>query len=284
MNRHREVIYSFRNDIIQTDDVRDRLMDIMEEVVVEKVRTFTDDGNDFDAWNVRGLSDWTNLTFPLGLPEEEIVKAAKTGTEAPQPKSLFDGLSAHQFAVATFVCDAVRRAYELKISVENPDALKTVERYTMLSAIDRQWQEHLYNMDSLRVSISLRAYGQKDPLVEYKAESYKLFEDLMVNVKSEICRNIFLSASSLMAFQNFLRKLPQKTTHAEVNAFASGANAAAASAAPDRDPNASAVVDEVTEEFSKAAAAKPIRTGPKVGRNDPCPCRSGKKFKQCCGR
>jgi preprotein translocase subunit SecA len=284
MNRHREVIYSFRNDIIQTDDVRDRLMDIMEEVVVEKVRTFTDDGNDFDAWNVRGLSDWINLTFPLGLPEEEIVKAAKTGTEAPQPKSLFDGLSAHQFAVASFVCDAVRRAYELKISVENPDALKTVERYTMLSAIDRQWQEHLYNMDSLRVSISLRAYGQKDPLMEYKAESYKLFEDLMVNVKSEICRNIFLSASSLMAFQNFLRKLPQKTTHAEVNAFASGAHAAAAAAAPDRDPNASAVVDEVTEEFSKAAAAKPIRTGPKVGRNDPCPCGSGKKFKQCCGR
>jgi preprotein translocase subunit SecA len=113
----------------------------------------------------------------------------------------------------------VRRSYDLKISVENPEALKTVERYTMLSAIDRQWQEHLYNMDSLRVSISLRAYGQKDPLIEYKAEAYQLFEDLMVNVKSEICRNIFLSASSLMAFQNFLRKLPQKTLHAEVTAF-----------------------------------------------------------------
>ncbi|MGE3312836.1 MAG: preprotein translocase subunit SecA [Limisphaerales bacterium] len=284
MNRHREVIYSFRNDIIQTDDVRDRLMDIMEEVVVEKVRGFSDDGNDFDAWNLRGLCDWANLTFPLGLPEEEIVKAAQTGTETPQPQSLFDGLSAHQFAVATFICDAVRRAYDLKISVENPDALKTVERYTMLGAIDRQWQEHLYNMDSLRVSISLRAYGQKDPLIEYKAESYKLFEDLMVNVKSEICRNIFLSASSLMAFQNFLRKLPQRTTHAEVNAFSTGANSAAASAAPDHDPKAAAVVDEVTEEFSRAAAAKPVRTGPKVGRNDPCPCGSGKKFKQCCGK
>jgi len=279
MNRHREVIYGFRNDIIQTDDVRDRLMDIMEEVVVEKVRQFSDDGGDLDAWNVRGLSDWANVTFPLGVPEEEIVKAAKTGTEAPQPQSLYDGLSPQQFAVATFICDAVRRAYELKISVENPDALKTVERYTMLSAIDRQWQEHLYNMDSLRVSISLRAYGQKDPLIEYKAESYKLFEDLMVNVKSEICRNIFLSSSSLMAFQNFLRKLPQRTTHAEVNAFATGSAPAAASP----DPKATAVVDEVTEEFARAAAT-PVRTGPKVGRNDPCPCGSGKKFKQCHGR
>ncbi len=277
MNRHREVIYSFRNDIIHTDDVRDRLMDIMEEVVVEKIRQFSDEGNDYDAWNIRGLSDWANLTFPLGLPEEEIIKAAQTGTETPQPKSLFDGLSSHQFAVASFVCEAVRRAYELKISVENPEALKTVERYTMLSAIDRQWQEHLYNMDSLRVSISLRAYGQKDPLMEYKAESYKLFEDLMVNVKSEICRNIFLSASSLMAFQNFLRKLPQRTTHAEVNAFSAGTDQALSAAS-------SAVVDEVTEEFSRAAAAKPLRTGPKVGRNDPCPCGSGKKFKQCCGK
>ncbi len=109
----------------------------------------------------------------------------------------------------------------------------------------------------------------------------------MVNVKSEICRNIFLSASSLMAYQNFLRKLPQRTTHAEVNAFSAGANAAAAGAPPDHDPKASAVVDEVTEEFSRAAAAaaaKPTRTGPKVGRNDPCPCGSGKKYKQCCGR
>ncbi len=278
MNRHREVIYSFRNDIIHSDDVRDRLMDIMEEVVVEKVRQFSDDGSDLDAWNVRGLCDWINVTFPLGLPEEEILKAAQTGTEAPQPQSLFDGLSPQQFAVATFICDAVRRAYDLKISVENPDALKTVERYTMLGAIDRQWQEHLYNMDSLRVSISLRAYGQKDPLIEYKAESYKLFEDLMVNVKSEICRNIFLSASSLLAFQNFLRKLPQRTTHAEINAFSGNA---AASATPAPTPEATAMVDEVTEEFSKA---KPTRSGPKVGRNDPCPCGSGKKYKQCCGR
>ncbi|MBL9129328.1 MAG: preprotein translocase subunit SecA, partial [Verrucomicrobiales bacterium] len=265
MNRHREVIYNFRNDIIHADDVRDRLMDIMEEVVVEKVRQFSDDGNDFEAWNVRGLSDWANVTFPLGLPEEEILAAARSGTETPQPQSLYDGLSAHQFAVATFICDAVRRAYDLKISVENPDALKTVERYTMLGAIDRQWQEHLYNMDSLRVSISLRAYGQKDPLIEYKAESYKLFEDLMVNVKSEICRNIFLSASSLMAFQNFLRKLPQRTTHAEVNAFAAGSTQAApAAAAP--SAAATAVVDEVPEDFSRTT---PSRTGPKVGRNDP---------------
>jgi preprotein translocase subunit SecA len=290
MNRHREVIYGFRNDILHSDDVRDRLMDIMEEVVVEKVRQFTDPGQEFESWNVRGLTDWANLTFPIGVPEDEILKAAQSGTEPPQPGSLFDGLSPHQFAVATHVTDAVRNAYDLKISVENPDALKTVERYTMLGAIDRQWQEHLYNMDSLRVSISLRAYGQRDPLIEYKAEAYKLFEDLMVNVKSEICRNIFLSASSLMAFQNFLRKLPQRTQHSEINAF-SGAGAPprpAPEISPEERQRAAAMVEEMTGDqppTPKAAPkSAPSRTGPKVGRNDPCPCGSGKKYKNCCGR
>jgi preprotein translocase subunit SecA len=160
----------------------------------------------------------------------------------------------------------------------------------MLGAIDRQWQEHLYNMDSLRVSISLRAYGQRDPLIEYKAEAYKLFEDLMVNVKSEICRNIFLSASSLMAFQNFLRKLPQRTQHSEINAF-SGAGAPprpAPEISPEERQRAAAMVEEMTGDqppTPKAAPkSAPSRTGPKVGRNDPCPCGSGKKYKNCCGR
>jgi preprotein translocase subunit SecA len=184
-------------------------------------------------------------------------------------------LSAQQFAACIFVSDAVREAYKLKISFENPDALKNVERYTILSAIDKLWQEHLYGMDSLRNAIGLRAYGQRDPLIEYKAEAFKLFEELMVNIKTEICRNIFLSASSLLAFENFLRKLPQRTTHQETSAFG-GPTTTNASA----DAGASDVVTEASE----AANRKPVRTGPKVGRNDPCPCGSGKKYKQCCGK
>src|SRR5204863_1642535 len=139
--------------------------------------------------------------------------------ETPVAESVYDGLSPAQFAVCTHVAEAVRRAYELKISFEEPQALKAVERYTVLSAIDKLWQEHLYGMDSLRNSIGLRAYGQRDPLIEYKAEAFKIFEELMVNVKSEICHNIFRSASSLMAFDQFLRNLPQRTVHQETTAF-----------------------------------------------------------------
>jgi preprotein translocase subunit SecA len=126
-------------------------------------------------------------------------------------------------------------------------------------------------MDSLRNSIGLRAYGQRDPLLEYKAEAFKLFDELMVNIKTEICHNIFRSASSLMAFEQFLHNVPQKTLHQESSAFSP----------PAPEANPSDVVSEAAEVLAKA---KPVRTGPKVGRNDPCPCGSGKKFKQCCGK
>src|SRR5207302_10933934 len=101
----------------------------------------------------------------------------------------------------------------------NPEALKEVERYTILSAIDKLWQEHLYEMDSRRSSIGLRAHGQRQPLIEYKAEAFKIFEELMVNIKTEICHNIFRSASSMMAFENFLANAPKRTTHQSTTAF-----------------------------------------------------------------
>ncbi|HEX3797107.1 MAG TPA: preprotein translocase subunit SecA [Verrucomicrobiae bacterium] len=273
MNKQREVIYGFRNEIINSPDVRDRLMDIMEEVVIQKIEQFTSNTQDTAEWRLRSLSDWVNLNFPLGMPEEEIVKAAHDNQETPVPGSVFDGLSPAQFGACNFISDSVRKAYELKISFENPEAIKSVERYTILTAIDRLWQEHLYEMDSLRYSIGLRAHGQRDPLIEYKAEAFKIFEELMINIKTEICHGIFRSASSLMAFENFLKNAPQRTLHQSSSAFGGDAPAAKG--------NASDVVSEANAAVEKA---KPVRSGPKVGRNDPCPCGSGKKYKNCCGR
>jgi preprotein translocase subunit SecA len=275
MNKQREVVYGFRNEIIHGDDVRDRLMDIMEEVVISKVDEFTSD-EDIGEWNLRGLTDWVNLNFPLGFTEKQIQEIAEGGKQAPVAGSAFDGLTPAQFAVCTHIADAVRKAYELKISFEQPDALKSIERYTILSAIDKLWQEHLYNMDSLRNSIGLRAYGQRDPLIEYKAEAFKMFDELMVNIKTEVCHNIFRSASSMMAFENFLRSMPKQTQHASASAIGGPTSTASSSGG--------APSDMVSEASEAVAKAKPIRTGPKVGRNDPCPCGSGKKFKQCCGK
>ncbi len=285
MNKQREVIYGFRNEIIRAEDVRDRLMDIMEEVVIQKVEEFTSADADIHEWKIRQLADWANLNFPLGMPESELVKSAEAGHENPVPGSIYDGLSPAQFCVCSFISDSVRKAYDLKVSFENADALKEVERYTILSAIDKLWQEHLYEMDSLRYSIGLRGYGQRDPLVEYKAEAYSIFEELMVNIKTEICHNIFRSASSLMAFENFHRNVPQRTMHQSTSAFGgaapTGSDAAAAQGPRNGPGQASDIVSEAAAAVEKA---KPVRVGPKVGRNDPCPCGSGKKYKHCCGK
>jgi preprotein translocase subunit SecA len=275
MNKQREVIYGFRNEIINSEDVRDRLMDIMEEVVIQKVEECTGPGQDVPDWRLRALADWVNLNFPLGMPEAEIVKAAQSGHETPVSGSVYDGLSPPQFAVCTFISESVRKAYELKVSFEQPDALKVLERYTILSAIDRLWQEHLYEMDSLRTSIGLRAHGQRDPLVEYKAEAFKIFEELMVGIKTEICHNIFRSASSMRAFEDFLRNAPRETKHESTSTF--GGEAKPGQGKP------SDVVSEAVDQLSKEKP-KPKKAGPKVGRNDPCPCGSGKKYKQCCGK
>ncbi len=281
MNKQREVIYGFRNEIINSSDVRDRLMDIIEEVVVLKIDEFTSASGEISEWNARGLSDWVNLNFPLGMPEAEIIKAAQSGTEKPVADSLFGGLNEAQFAACNFITDAIRKAYELKVSFEEPDKLTTVERYTILQAIDKLWQEHLYEMDSLRYSIGLRAHGQRDPLLEYKAEAFKIFDELMVNVKTEICHNVFRSASSLMAFENFLRNAPQQTLHQNVSAFGGTSTGSTGGASAKK---ASDVVSEAAQAAEAQAKARPVRTGPKVGRNDPCPCGSGKKYKQCCGK
>jgi preprotein translocase subunit SecA len=145
-------------------------------------------------------------------------------------------------------------------------------------------------MDSLRYSIGLRGYGQRDPLIEYKAEAYKIFDDLMVNIKTEICHNIFRSASSLMAFESFLRNIPQRTTHQATSAFGGAAPAnpeapaAPGASAPGGGPAQPKPSDIVSEAAAAMDKAKPVRAAPKVGRNDPCPCGSGKKYKHCCGK
>ncbi len=273
MNKQREVIYGFRDEIINSTDVRDRLMDIIEEVVIQRVSDLTPEKTAPEEWDVRPLADWVNLNFPLGVAEEEFIKAANSGTEMPVAESAFDGLSAAQFAVCQFICKAIRDAYEIKIKFENQDALISVERFTILSAVDKLWQEHLYGMDSLRNSIGLRAYGQRDPLIEYKAEAFKIFEELMVSIKTEICHNIFRSASSMMAFDQFLKNVPKTTHHETTSTFG---------APPPSD--GSKPSDVVAEASDAVAKMKPVRSGPKVGRNDPCPCGSGKKYKQCCGK
>ena len=258
MNKQREVLYGFRNEVINGDDTRHVIFEIIDEVVGLQVEAFCQAEKQPDEWDFKGLLRWANVAFPIGLRPEQI--AAQTADEIRQT-----------------ILAKVNKAYDAKAANEDPHALKAIERLIVLNALDRLWQEHLYNMDQLRTAIGLRAYGQRDPLVEYKAEAFTMFEEMMASVKSEIAGNVFRSASSLAAFENFLRALPTQLSAPDLNAssaFTPPANTAAPA------PNQSDVVSEAIQ-----SAATPIKRDlPKVGRNEPCPCGTGKKYKQCCGK
>ena len=258
MNKQREVVYGFRNEIIHSDNPREAIFEILEEVIEARVAEHLPEDKPEEEWNYAGLIKWANFAFPIGLRQDQL--AHKTPEEVRQ-----------------YICDRVTRAYEAKAAHEQPDTLKVIERLIVLNALDRLWQEHLYNMDQLRVGIGLRGYGQRDPLTEYKSEAFTMFDEMMSNVKNEIATNVFRSASSLAAFENFLRALPMQLSAPELSS-GSAFRQPGQPAAPAVNKND--IVDQAIQE-----AVAPIRRDvPRVGRNEPCPCGSGKKFKQCCGK
>jgi preprotein translocase subunit SecA len=167
------------------------------------------------------------------------------------------------------VLEQVEKAYALKEKLENAESLRLLERHTMLSAIDTLYQEHLYGMDALRQGVQLRSYGQRDPLVEYKQEAYGMFADLMDSIREQICSNVFRSATTLAAFQSLFAAAPRKQVHDSLGQFGG---------LPAAGP------EQAEEAVGLPAGLTVRRQLPKVGRNEPCPCGSGRKFKHCCGR
>ena len=148
----------------------------------------------------------------------------------------------------------------------------------VLVAIDKQWQEHLYNMDALREGVHLRAQGQKDPLIEYKNEAYNLFVTLMDSIKQEALQNLFRSAANLEAFLKQLHSAPQQLHGGEESL--TRANVATSG---NVDPAALEASGESKLKLN-LPKRKPSFSIETTGRNAPCPCGSGKKFKNCCGR
>jgi preprotein translocase subunit SecA len=256
MNQQREVVYGYRNEVMDSDNTRTLIHEVISEVVPKKVAEFLDvsEGEEPDQ---DGLLQWINSTFPLGLSREKAALDTRSVEENGK-----------------FLTETIRDAYERKAALEHPDALRGLERYILLNAVDRLWQEHLYAMDGLREAVYLRAFGQKDPLVEYKNDAYAMFVELMDNIKAEVLSNLFRSTTNLQAFEQLLASLPQSLLRTDPAA---------------RIRTSSANPDEIGAPAAELPSATkfelPIkRELPKVGRNDPCPCGSGKKFKSCCGR
>src|SRR6202171_464700 len=259
MNNQREVVYTYRNETIDSEEPRPLIYEVIDEAEPAKVKEYLDDSEP----NYGGLLQWVNTTFPLGLTKE---------------KAEFETRDAEGNAI--FLIAKIKDAYERKSSHEEPAAVKSLERYIILNAIDRLWQEHLYAMDALREGVYLRGYAQKDPLIEYKTEAYDMFVELMANIKNEVLHNLFRSTSNLQAFENFLATLPQFLLR-EHAPTAPSANAPAR----DRQLQPVGAMAAVAGDGDGDGAGEmtldlPVRRSmPKVGRNEPCPCGSGKKYK-----
>src|SRR6266571_5309281 len=262
MNMQREVVYTYRNEVIDSEEPRKLIYEVINEAVPSKVKEYLEG----DEPNYNGLLNWVNTTFPLGLTKDKAQFETRTVEEN-----------------ARFLIERVKEAYERKSAYEEPTAVKSLERYIILNAIDRLWQEHLYAMDALREGVYLRGYAQKDPLIEYKTEAYDMFVELMANIKNEVLNNLFRSTSNLQAFENFLATLPQflLREHAPTAPTAGAPSRA-------RQPQPVGAMAGVAGDGDGAGDVTidlPIRRSiPKVGRNEPCPCGSGKKYKNCCGR
>ena len=260
LNRQREIVYSIRNDVLLDDEPGKILLELVEEEVEERLATIPE--SEYKANKLEEMPEfesliasWINVTFPLNLSAEEFVGKGEEGSR-------------------NLLIEKIHQAYEGKRKLENPEQIQGLERYVVVNAVDVHWQDHLTEMEELRRSVGLRGYGQKDPLSEYKSEAFRAFEEMMGSMRSEVCTGMFRAATNLAAFENMLSTLSK-------SAKSIGPDSGTASGF-DRFSTPSSPAPQIEEAPSRVAVPV-VREAPKVGRNDSCPCGSGKKYKKCCG-
>ncbi len=261
MNQQREVVYEWRNDVLTSNDTRILINEAVEKGITERLGAYVPKEKSDEEPDYENLLQWVNTTFPIGLREfDEEFKAMS-----------FEEKSA-------FLKDKILAAYEVKVGNANPTALQEIEKMILLNAIDRLWQEHLYALDALKEGVSLRTYGQKDPLIEFKQEAFAIFAELMNNINGEVLGNLFRSTQQLAAFEAFLAQLAAQQGGAPAPQQ-QGRDEAEDEAEEEADPGKTG-----PRLILPSSVSKPKPRPANVGRNDPCPCGSGKKYKQCCGR
>ena len=254
LNTQREVIYGIRNDAIQSDNPREILFEMIDEELEVRLNQLSQDK---DEESQERFLAWLNAYFPVALKVEDI----KGLGEEAQHK---------------LILERINNAYDERENFEEKAALIGLARYITIRPLDRRWQDHLTEMEELRRSVNLRSYGQKDPLNEYKSEAYTFFEELMTNVRTEICNSVFRSATSAEAFNNMLAKLSK-----QVQVAGPGTG--------DAQPGALSGAAAAVQPQLAAAPKKPVelpkiepvrRELPKIGRNETVTVRKGAETKQ----
>lgn len=250
MNQQREVIYDKRRQALMGERLKDEIFEMVDKNVDEVIAKY------FSEADIEGLRDEVQRTFLVRLkftPEE----FSKLGEEG----------------LKDLIMKETRAFYKRKEDRYGSELMGRIERFAMLSIIDEKWKEHLREMDDLKEGINFRAYGQKDPLIEYKMDGFKLFEAMLNTIAIDVINFIFKFTTQTPEEAQQVRGPKQvntttlRTQHAESDGMGYQGNLE-----PEENPAA------------RTGKHQPIKVAPKVGRNDPCPCGSGKKYKNCHGK
>ncbi|MET3550127.1 MULTISPECIES: preprotein translocase subunit SecA [Burkholderia] len=267
-NDQRKVIYQQRNELLEAHDITETISAMRHGVITEVVRQFVPEGSIEEQWDVPELEEALRNDWQLDLAIQEMVNESSSIT-------------------ADEILDAVTTAadeqYEAKVAMVGRESFSAFERSVMLQTVDRLWREHLAALDHLRQGIHLRGYAQKNPKQEYKREAFELFAAMLDAIKQEVTRIVMnVQIQSPEQLEEAAEQIEERSGHLEnveyqhadyAESGAPVANVAAATAA-------TATADMVGSAMAHGHGGEL----PKVGRNDPCPCGSGKKYKQCHGK
>jgi preprotein translocase subunit SecA len=257
MNQQREVIYARRRHALLGDHLRDDIFDMMRDAFDKLIEVYYAEGD------VEGLRNEVRIRFltDLSMTPEQFQTLGELG-------------------VADTVFKAVQEFYKRKEEQLGSELMATLEKMAMLQVIDSKWRDHLREMDDLKEGIHLRGYGQKDPLVEYKGEAFKMFMELMEMIATDVMNMVFKlyperpEQLPVQRARRTMRRDEMVLTHD---------SAIGAGFAANKEPVASADGPQHAQQPASGQRVQQIRVGPKTGRNEPCPCGSGKKYKNCHG-
>ncbi|MEX3935453.1 preprotein translocase subunit SecA [Paraburkholderia phymatum] len=271
-NDQRKVIYQQRNELLEAHDITETIGAMRHGVVGDIVHQFVPAGSIEEQWDVPELEEVLRNDWQLDLAIQEMINESQS-IEAGE--------------ILEAVTAAADEAYESKVEQVGRESFSAFERSVMLQTLDRSWREHLAALDHLRQGIHLRGYAQKNPKQEYKREAFELFAAMLDSVKLEVTRIVMnVQIQSPEQLEQAAEQYEEQGSHLENIEFrhADYAEGGAAVAAAPVAANAAASMIGDAMAHSHSAAAPLSGAVPKVGRNDPCPCGSGKKYKQCHGK
>ncbi len=263
-NDQRKVIYEQRNELLDSDDVSENIVNIRYDVFNDLVRRFVPPDSVDEQWDIAGLDRALENEYGFQFDLKRWVEQ--------QHDLDADGVRDH-------VIEEVDRFFREKETLYGSEIMRAAEKFFLLQVLDQHWKEHLAAMDYLRQGIYLRGYAQKQPKQEFKREAFELFQAMLERVKAEVVQRLarirIQTEAEVQAMEERQRREAERRAlqfqHAETVGLA------AAAAAPGADA-------EVGTLAAAAPAMPMLRDQPKVGRNEPCPCGSGKKYKQCHGK